>query len=736
MADPRDAAEDRDDDEAPKGAAKTKKAIESKLKELDRADELSTRAGVRKALLDQMKDVEKGFEDQIGRSNSQMDYWDLYNCKLSEKQFYNGNSQIFVPIIANAIEARRTRFVNQMFPQNKRHVEVISGDESPNAIVALVEKYIRGAKLRSQVIPAMIVNGDVEGQYNLYVSWKETQRHVVFKTRKKAEVDGMLPDDAEEIEDIEEQTIKRGQPHVEVLSDADVLILPTTADGVNDALDVGGTVTVLRRWSKAKIKKLIKDEEIDKKEGQTLLSAMSSGKDVDKYPDKEKAMVDAAGIRGGKGQKTVTVYETWSMLTIEGERRLCRTFYAGDKNILSCKRNPNWNDKCPVISARVSPVAGSVKGKSLLEKCESMQLQANDAVNEGMDSAAYALMPIIMTNPEKNPRVGSMILNLAAIWETSPQDTQFAQFPQLWTEAFNIVAACKNEIFQTLSVTPAMMPGSTGGKSKRNQAEMATEQQIDILNTADVVTNIEEQILSPLVNWFIELDHQHRDEETTARAYGEMGLEAKMERVPPIQMDARFEFIWSGVEAAKNAQQIQQQIAGMNVLRGIPPQQYPDYTLDVTPAIRNMVESLFGPRIGPKIFKSKLKQFTMQAEKENDLLADGIDLPVHPMDEDPAHMEAHQKAMKETGDPYGTIRAHIQKHVTQQNMKIGAQIEAQSKQQGGQGMPGMPGGAGPGVAGTPRPGAQPMPPRGGQNPPGAIHQDQMQDPTMMPRKVG
>jgi len=42
-----------------------------------------------------------------------------------------------------------------------------------------------------------------------------------------------------------------------------------------------------------------------------------------------------------------------------------------------------------------------------------------------------------------------------------------------------------------------------------------------------------------------------------------------------------------------------------------------------------------------------------------------------------------------------------------------------------QGMPGIPGGAGPGVAGTPRMGAQPQQPRPGQNPPGAIPQDNM-----------
>ena len=53
------------------------------------------------------------------------------------------------------------------------------------------------------------------------------------------------------------------------------------------------------------------------------------------------------------------------------------------------------------------------------------------AINEAADYAAYALMPIVMTDPAKNPRVGSMVLSLAAVWETSPQDTQFAQFPAL-----------------------------------------------------------------------------------------------------------------------------------------------------------------------------------------------------------------------------------------------------------------------------------------------------------------
>ena len=107
-----------------------------------------------------------------------------------------------------------------------------------------------------------------------------------------------------------------------------------------------------------------------------------------------------------------------------------------------------------------------------------IQVLANDATNEGADAAHFSAMPIIMTDPEKNPKVGTMVLGLASIWETSPKDTQFAQFPDLWNAAIERVAACKSEIFQTLGVNPSMIAQGSGSKSgKRNQAEMATEQQ-------------------------------------------------------------------------------------------------------------------------------------------------------------------------------------------------------------------------------------------------------------------
>lgn len=689
-----------------------------------RGDDLTDEPGVKDGLLDLYQDIEKGFENQNDRANQMMDFWDIYNCKLSGNQFYTGNSKIFLPVTRDAIEARVTRFTNQIFPVAGRYIEVTTEDGTiPQAEMSLAEHYIRRAKLRTVVVPALIRNGDVEGQYSVYVSWIKRTRHVAWRTQKPLEADEGVEDPEEKVDDIETEEISDARPHVEVLADTDLLILPATADTVDDALAGGGSVTVLRRWSKYKIKKMIEDKEILEEEGEHLLEEMKT-ETAAKIADKPKAMTDAAGIKLQGGSKHALVYETWTQLTIDGERRLCKVFFGSEKAVLSAKRNPNWSDRCPIFSVPVKKVQGAVKGQSLLRFVDTVQYFINDTINQAADSASFSMMPIVMTDPEKNPRIGTMVLNLAAVWETSPNDTQFAKFPDIWKSGFEIVNAGKAQISQTLSVSPASMTQSSQQKAKPSQADTAREQQVDILTTADAVTIVEEGILTPVTGFIIELDHQHRNEKILVRQFGEKGIRAKMDWVPPIQMDRRYSYRWFGVEQARNQQQMQQQIAGLNVIRGIPPEQYPGYRINLVPIMTNLMENLFGPRLAPLVFEDVKAQLTIQAQQENELMADGFDIPIHPMDDDQEHLKAHQQLMQQ-GDPQGVVRAHMQKHMMQMKIKQQAQMQQSVAQmmQGPQGGGG--GGGGQGGGRSPRQGAQPGAQRGGQGPPGMVGRDRV-----------
>lgn len=705
---------------------------------ISRDTDLSKRAGMRTQLADLFADVLQGFQNQIDRADEAMDYWDIYNCKLTGKQAYNGNSQIFVPIVHNAVNARKTRFVNQMFPRAGRYVEAISEDgKQPYAQMALLEYYIRKAKLRTKIMPALTVNGDIEGQYNLLIEWCTQKRNVTYKTWEPAVMleEGVPNPAAEEVETITEEEIETAWPEVEVLKDSDVLVLPETSQSVEEAIAAGGSVTVIRRWTKSKIRQMARDGHIREDAADSLCETMA---DQDAIERGKKQPLEAAGIKTGDGSPYALVYQTWSVLKVKGKRVLCLAFYGGEQNVLGCKRNPLWSDRVPVISVPVDKVSGALKGISKISAVADMQYFANDAINEAADSAAYSLLPIVMTDPEKNPRVGSMVMSLAAVWETSPKDTQFAQFPELWKDGFAMVAAAKAEVAQTLSVSPAAITGGGSASSKPTQADVAREQQVDILTTADAVTVIEEGVLTPMLEIFVEMDHQYRDKEIMVKQFGQMGQEATMQSVPPIQFGARYEYRWFGVEQARSAQMIQQQIAGMNVLRGIPPEQLGGYKVNLVPLITNFVENTFGPRIAPLIFQSPEQQMPVPVNEENMLLINGFEVPVHELDDDQQHIQAHGALLQNGGDAQAPknskkIMAHIYAHVQQMQKKVQMQMAAAQ----GQGAPGVPGGAmggepQPGVAGTPRIGAQPGQPRT-QGPPGMIHQDRMQDPSVPPR---
>jgi hypothetical protein len=701
-----------------------------------RGEELAKNTKLQNTLSRIYNEVEDGFQDQGQRADNNDEWWDIYNCKLTGKQFYNGNSQIFVPITYDAVNARETRFTNQIFPQSDRCVEVITEDgKYPDATISLLEYYIRQGDVKNTVIPALMKCGDIEGQYTIYVDWATRTRDVVYKVEVPAAIDDdsveetnedgaldgeiLLPDPDETVITLKEETVKIGFPSVEVISDNDFLVLPPTAASQDEAIEVGGSVTVIRRWTKSQIEEKISKGEIDKEAGEELKTALSKEERFQRR-NTSAQMIDAAGIKSDARGLHALVYETWSKITYKGKRRLYKMYFAGSNIFLSCRRNPYWADTLPTISCAVNKVHGSFKGKSLVEPIATFQYAANDAANEGMDSAAYAMLPIIMTDPEKNPRVGSMILSLAAIWETNPNDTQFAQFPQLWKDAFEIVAATRAQIFQSLSVNPSGITQITSSK-KPTQADVANEQQVDILTTADAVSILEKGILTPMLHRFLELDHQFRKKEITIFQHGAMGIKAGMEKVPPTMLNTKHFIKWFGVEAARNAQMIQQQIAAANVLRGIPPALYPGYRLNLSPLIVRLVENAFGPNLAPLVFEDIAEQQTINPYTENEMLTMGHDIPVGALDNLAEHMQAHVEALQMTGDPTGAILRHIMRH----------RIAAAQMAPQGEGVPGTPGGAGPGIPGMagpssgPRIGAQPGQATGGQNPPGMIGQDEL-----------
>ena len=699
---------------------------------------------LRERLDELFSEVMRAFEDQAERSDAIDDYWDCYNCIPNSHQYYNGIANIFFPIIHDAVNARATRFSNQMCPAPGRWVEETTADGTQStSLIGLLEHYLRETRFETQVLKPLCKMGDIEGHYNLYVDWCEIERELVSRETRGPEIPGPngepIEAPGEEIEDIKVEVIVEGRPVFEVLHDSNVAVWPATVDSLDEAFSVGGGAAVVRHWTKATIDKLVEQGTIRKAEAKALKDEMDEA--ASGRRNIEKRLAEHVGINPrGLG---VCVWEVWTMLPLDedgafdedGRPRLCRVFLGPTRAALGAKRNPYWNDRCPLLSVPVEKTAGVFKGKSLISYVDSLQYEANDAVNEGADAATLAAAPIVRRDPETSP--APLVFGVGAIWDGPKDSIELLTFPDLTPRAQTRVQMAMAAIFQSLGVNPSMLPQQMRD-SKPNQAEVAQDQAVDLLTTAEGVKVPVESLLNPLLGLIVDYDYQFRDTELMIRRFGELGVRAQLERVMPLTNRAGFTFLWRGAEQVKQTMMMQQAgTAWLNVLQNPQMQMQlksEGYSLHLAPALVAQNQNIFGAFLGGQILINDREMLTMDPELENAILGTGQHLHVHPLDIDQEHMPSHMADIQANGDPFNTKGEHMAAHVQSMQMKIAASMQQAQAQQGLPPPGAPPGGGGPGA---PQPGAMPMGPHAEKRPPGAIHPDNaaQQGVIQMPRRT-
>jgi len=714
---------------------------EQSARTLARRDDLLGRKGskFRQHLEKVGEQVRRAFADQADRADRLMDFWNAYECKLGPDQFYHdGEAEIFIPIIRDAIDAITTRDSNQLFPAGAQYVEAFSTDGStPKAIVSLLDEYHRLGDL-SLVAKSLIRTGLVEGHYFLYVDWGVAEREIVSRETRGATVNlggEAVEVPGEEIEDVTSEIIRYGRPVYEVLHDSDVVIYPASADTIEEALAADGFVAICRRWSEGKIKALKKAGIIREDEANVVLKQMEAsaqGQRIGEPPDVEKELIELAGIR--KKGKELTAWEVWKLEPLSdkgswserGDKRIVRIFFASEKMPIGAARNPHWNDQVPLGSYPLIKIPGVAKGRSPVEAVYSLQLEANDAANEGADVAHRTASPVVMADPAAVTE--PLIVNIGTLWKVDPTKVKFVEFPDMTPRAISRIQYCIQQVFQSLGVNPSMLPQQTS-QARRNQAQIAQEQQIDLLTVAERI-RVQEALYTWLVGWEVDLDYQYRDDDLVIRTHGAMGLQAAMEKIPPFKTREYYRFRWWGADNARfNAQQYQQMTAFMNVIsspniaeqlgrRG--------YEVDFVPLIEMASMAILGPRYGDKVIKDIRQNLSIDPEIENQFLSRGDMVPISLFDQHQAHIQSHERQAQQTGDPHGAFRAHNLQHMLAMAAQQKAQLMAAMGQQMAANQEGQAPRQGQRQRPVPRPGSQPTAPRRGpQQPPGLLRPEQI-----------
>lgn len=677
--------------------------------------------------------IQKCYDNKQEQSDNCEEYWNIYSARPDENQQYSGNNQCFIPAVRDALNARTKRVLNQLFPVNHKHVDVVGPTaEIPHAQLALSEHYIRQTQLK-RIIREMLIAGDVTGQWCLYTDWTKSYRTIkeiirqppIVKDKELGDEVARLPealtDDEDFEEELEETEIITEGPEVCVVAVEDVAVYPPTVSHSRDAI----ATAVKLRLSYDAVRRMMDEGVFLEKEGEDIEDIMNNFGNPDGSREKAvppKKRASDAGVRTEGTLKYLLVYEICADLKLDGKRKeSCLIYYAGQNQVLGVIKNPRWNGRPPLLSAPIDPLAGSFFGISKVEPVKYLQWNLNDFWNMGMDSAQYALLPIVMTDPLKQPNYQSMVMGLAAVWLADPNSTKFQNFPQIWKDAVGLCQGIKQQIWESLDVNDAMLGKMPQGR-KNNQmvGQMQQEQQTNIIDHAK---NCEELILNPLMEEFADLDRQYRTEALTIQTMGDVGTRARVMEIEPQQFGITYFYRWAGTSYQMNMQRLQQMIGWVNVLRGMDPKMLNGRKLDIAPLIEFGTEQMFGPEVAPRVLVDERQMFVVDAETENIMLHNGIATPVHEADDDVKHIQVHNQSALETGDLNGFIRTHMDGHIKQ----LQAKQQQQAGPAGAQGIPGgqQPGGGpAPGVAGTPRMGAQPGTPRP-QGPPGQIPPDQM-----------
>jgi hypothetical protein len=671
--------------------------------------------------------IVKQFQNQEEQSDRIEEYWNILNAMPDSNLQYNGNTQGYVPVVRDCINARTKRTAKQLFPVNHKYVDGISSDGLvPFTQLSLLHHYIRKARLKS-IVRSDLIAGDVTGQWNLMIDWLKTKRTVTKLVKRNSFIEQIDGEDVKDLEiedpnaDEEEETEEEDvvEEGVEIVDFAteDLAVIPPTCNNLQRAK----AVCVRLRLSKEAVEDLVEEGAFVLPEGTEIADFCDKADSAKDKRDRPKKQAEDAGVKAQGTRKYALIFMAYAKLDLGGEAKESAIIYfAGADEILGIIKNPLWSGKIPILSEPIDRVAGSFFGKSKIEPVKFMQWNLCDFWNMGQDSAMYSLLPIFAADPLKTPNWAQLVMGLAAVWPIAPADVKTITFPQLWKDSAGIVDLMKRQIWESMDVNEMMMGKMPAGR-KNNQL-MGQMQQEQATNITDHAERYEEVMLNPLVEFIFEFDQQYRTKEVMIEARGELGVQAAVKTIPVQQWGEHFFFRWAGTSYQNNMQRMQMQIGFINVLKGFTPQMLNGRKLDFGPFAEAATENIFGPEIAPKILIDERNMFTVDPNIENEMLNNGFHAQVHEADNHQEHLQAHMMAANLTKDPLGLYREHMGAHM------MAIQAKREKEMAAGKGMPGAPGGGGPGAAGAPKPGAQPAPggPRPAQSPPGAVQTDNMQ----------
>lgn len=246
----------------------------------------------------------------------------------------------------------------------------------------------------------------------------------------------------------------------------------------------------------------------------------------------------------------------------------CKLMLSGDV-IAQVVRNPFWHQTVPYLVHRDDPKPGSWYGKGKGFKVKGIQYLINDFSNQMNDNGNMGMNPMVILNP--TTMAGPITpFKPGGIWQTTDvaNGIKFDRPPieqvQYGMQFVQLYAAM---LADHSGATPSLQ-GKGGGGSGKTATGMQLLQKNAVTPLKDTVEDIEEAIMSPLIEAAWNLGQQYREEKFMMEVMGDTGgwMPKSMTRQ---QLAGDFLLEWMASNQQANAQQRAMQ--GMQLLQGLTP---------------------------------------------------------------------------------------------------------------------------------------------------------------------
>jgi len=603
-----------------------------------------------------------------------LEYYNIYRCTF-DVRYYNGEAQVYVPILRKACEQFVSRIKRALFPTDDVFdVEPTDNDmdDESDAIYDYMKWQVEKRVKLKQKVDRFLRQLVMYGWAVIECGWEEEVKKIIGLRKRQTPVRIKQTDPItgntyyEEtgemetvIEEAEKKIVKKRNPTFDVQDNFATYLWPHTA---NDIDEVVGVITLSKQTRNHLVSQMKKGIYVNVNIPEISLGDVSDQWNWSKeYRLAKDGLTDQEDSQKTFFRATLIKYQglyNWGTEDDPDEQETIITTIGG-KICIELRKCQYYDNEKPFLLGRINELMNEIYSSGMYEPLASLQYYFNDTANQTFDSNYYSLNPIVKYDPGRVVNIASIAFAPGAMWAlTDPSAADIIRPPEVASIGFSIMAQVKGLIEEYPGLQNIPMTG------RKAALHIQALQQEYSLPVQQIVENLEDTIMSPWLKKAYSRVQQFLNKAEIVRVTGRKG--AKYWRtIDPENLVGDYNFYWRGANQTTNIHIKSQQIA--QFLNTMAPWVQLMMQQQKLPNIEWLLKEYWSDGLAmdgeDKLFISMQDERALPPEIENMIMALGKPLPTSMGDDHQGHMQAHQPLLQSDMPEIVEIaRMHMEKH--------------------------------------------------------------------------